>query len=73
MKAGSYANGIHLLKEARAHGMQTMIGCMVETTLGISSAMNLCGLTDYNDLDSFILLREEPFRLIKENNGQLTK
>ncbi len=72
MKAGGYVNGLRLLKEARANKMRTMIGCMVETTLGISSAMNLCSLVDYADLDSFILLKEEPFGLIEEKNGVLT-
>ncbi len=72
MKAGGYLNGIRLLKEARKSGMQTMIGCMVETTLGISSAMRLCSLVDYADLDSFIYIRDEPFGLVKETNGELT-
>ena len=72
MKAGSFQNGIRLLKEARKNKMQTMIGCMVETTLGISSAMRLCSLTDYADLDSFILVKEEPFKLIDEVNGELS-
>ena len=71
MKAGGYVNGLRLLKEARQHQMKTMIGCMVETTLGISSAMNLCAMTDYADLDSFIILKEEPFGLIKEEAGIL--
>ena len=44
-----------------------MIGCMVETSLGISSAMNLYSLADYADLDSFILLKEEPFGMIDED------
>ena len=71
MKAGGFMNGIRLLKEARNSGMRTMIGCMVETTLGISSAMRLCSLVDYADLDSFILVRNEPFGLVKEQNGEL--
>jgi L-alanine-DL-glutamate epimerase-like enolase superfamily enzyme len=71
MKAGGFINGIRLLKEAKNHGMQTMIGCMVETTLGISSAMRLCSLVDYADLDSFILIRDEPFALAEEKNGEL--
>ena len=71
MKAGGYLNGIRLLQEARKAGMKTMIGCMVETTLGISSAMQLCSLVDYADLDSFILVRDEPFGLVKEVNGEL--
>ena len=72
MKAGGMLNGLRLLREARHHGMKTMVGCMVETTLGISSAMKLCGLADYADLDSFMLLKEEPFGLVNETNGYLS-
>ena len=71
MKSGGYLNGIRLLQEARKSGLKTMIGCMVETTLGISSAMNLCSLVDYADLDSFILVKDEPFGLISEEDGEL--
>ena len=72
MKAGGFMNGIRLLKEAQRSGMQTMIGCMVETTLGIESAMRLCSLADYVDLDSFMLIEDEPFRIVEEQNGVLT-
>lgn len=71
MKAGSYSNGLRILREAKSCGMQTMIGCMVETTLGISSALNLAGLADYIDLDSFLLLKDEPFDLVEEREGVL--
>ena len=71
MKAGGFINGINLLRQARKAGMKTMIGCMVETTLGISSAMRLGSLTDFIDLDSFLLVRNEPFGLVEENNGVL--
>jgi L-alanine-DL-glutamate epimerase-like enolase superfamily enzyme len=71
MKAGGYLNGIRLLKEAKKNNMQTMIGCMVETTLGISSAMNLCSMTDYVDLDSFLLVKNEPYKLAEEKEGKL--
>ncbi|HRH64941.1 MAG TPA: dipeptide epimerase [Bacteroidia bacterium] len=71
MKAGGYRNGISLLTQAKKQGMRTMIGCMVETTLGISSGMQLCALADYADLDSFLLVKDEPFRLINEENGTL--
>ncbi|MBK6839195.1 MAG: hypothetical protein IPG90_13855 [Bacteroidetes bacterium] len=60
-----------MLSEAKKYGMRTMIGCMVETTIGISSGMNLCALADYADLDSFLLIKEEPFHLIREENGTL--
>lgn len=71
MKAGGYFNSIRLLHEAKKQNMKTMIGCMVESTLGISSAMNLCSLADYVDLDSFLLVKNEPYHLIEEKNGLL--
>jgi hypothetical protein len=52
--------------------MKTMIGCMVETTLAISSGLNLCTLADYADLDSFLVVKNEPFNLVKENSGILS-
>ncbi len=71
MKAGGYLNAIRLLQQAKEQNMQTMIGCMVETTLGISSAMNLCALADYADLDSFLLVKNEPYEKIEEREGEL--
>nr|WP_262904612.1 enolase C-terminal domain-like protein [Hymenobacter lucidus] len=72
MKAGGYLNGIRLLQQTRAHGLQTMIGCMVETSLGIWSALQLSHLADVCDLDGFLILRDEPFGLVREQHGLLT-
>ena len=72
MKAGGYVSAIKQLKKARELGMQTMLGCMVETSLGISSAMNISDQVDYIDLDGSLLLAEEPFGYIQEENGVLT-
>jgi L-Ala-D/L-Glu epimerase len=72
MKAGGYIKGMQQLKAARNTGMHTMVGCMVETTLGISSALYLSSLADYIDLDGFLILREEPFELIQEKAGFLS-
>jgi L-Ala-D/L-Glu epimerase len=71
MKAGGYMNGLKILNEARKHGLKTMIGCMIETTLGISSAMNICSNINYIDLDGSFIIKNEPFKLITENNGRL--
>ena len=65
MKAGGYINGIRLLTEAKKHHMQTMIGCMIETSLGIWSAMQISSLADYLDLDGHLLLSNESFKLVK--------
>lgn len=71
MKAGGYLNGIHLLSEARKHGLHTMVGCMIETTLGIASAMHLCTGVEFIDLDGFLVVKDEPFGLVTEHDGRL--
>ncbi|WP_044512565.1 dipeptide epimerase [Hymenobacter sp. DG25B] len=72
MKAGGYRNGLHILKQTRAHGLQTMLGCMVETSLGIWSALQVSPLAQVCDLDGFLIVRDEPFGLVQENQGLLT-
>jgi L-alanine-DL-glutamate epimerase-like enolase superfamily enzyme len=71
MKAGSFANAISLLKTARENQLKTMVGCMVETSLGISAALSLESLADYMDLDGFLLLQNEPFHLTEEKMGEV--
>jgi L-alanine-DL-glutamate epimerase-like enolase superfamily enzyme len=71
MKAGGYINGLRLLNEAVKHNMHTMVGCMIETSLGISSAMHLCSGVDFVDLDGFMIIKDEPFGLVAENSGML--
>lgn len=72
MKAGGYFKAIELLENAKKSGLKTMIGCMVETTLGIQSGLYLASLADYIDLDGFLLLKDEPFNLVSDNNGILS-
>ena len=71
MKAGGYLNGVRLLNEARAHGLRTMIGCMVETSLGIWSALQLSALCEICDLDGLLIVRDEPFGVVREEAGRL--
>lgn len=71
MKAGGYRNGLRILRETQAHGLQTMIGCMVETSLGIWSALQLSSLAQVCDLDGLLIVRDEPFGLVREAAGVL--
>ncbi len=50
-----------MIHTARACGLRVMMGCMLETTLGIAPAAHLAPLLDYADLDGAALLREDPF------------
>ena len=71
MKAGGLVQAINQIKMAKASGMKVMLGCMIETTLGISDALGLASLVDYIDLDGFLYLKEDPFHLVEEKEGKL--
>ena len=61
-KAGSLRESLRIVHTARAHGMSVMLGCMVESTLGIAAAVQLAPLVDWVDLDGAALLANDPFR-----------
>lgn len=72
MKAGGYRRGIELLRRTRAHGLLPMLGCMVETSVGIAAALHISALADVHDLDGFLIVQDEPFGLVTEAEGQLS-
>ncbi len=71
MKAGGFRRGIDLLRRTRAHGLIPMMGCMVETSVGIAAALQISALVDVLDLDGFLVVRDEPFGLVAEAEGRL--
>lgn len=71
MKSGGYLKGIKQLRQAKILGLKTMLGCMVETSLGISSALNIASGVDYLDLDGFLLLKEDPYKILTEEKGKI--
>jgi L-Ala-D/L-Glu epimerase len=60
-KCGSLREAIRMVHAARAHGLRVMLGCMVESTLGIAAAVQLAPLMDDLDLDGAALLANDPF------------
>ena len=60
-KCGSLRGAIRIVHAARAHNMSVMLGCMIESTLGIAAAIQLTPLVDYADLDGAALLASDPF------------
>lgn len=71
MKAGGYMRAVKQLRQAKILGLKTMLGCMIETSLGISSALNISGGVDFFDLDGCLLIKEDPYKLISEENGKI--
>jgi L-Ala-D/L-Glu epimerase len=61
MKTGGLAPALELIAVARALGLKVMIGCMIETGLGIAAAAQIAPLCDWVDLDGNLLLAEDPF------------
>lgn len=71
MKTGSLIKARDLILEAKKYAMTSMMGCMIETTIGISYGMLFSGMVEYVDLDGFLLIKDEPFRLVNETEGIL--
>lgn len=70
-KTGGLLEAIKVIQTARAHGMQVMFGCMLETSLGITAAAHLSGLVDHLDLDGALLLSNDPFNGATYQDGIL--
>lgn len=60
MKAGGITEALRIVATARAHGLQTMIGCMGESSVAIAAGASLSALFDYIDLDSHLNLDPDP-------------
>jgi L-alanine-DL-glutamate epimerase-like enolase superfamily enzyme len=60
-KCGSLREALRMIATARAHGLLVMVGCMIETSLGISAAAHFTPLVDAADLDGAALTSNDPF------------
>jgi L-alanine-DL-glutamate epimerase-like enolase superfamily enzyme len=61
MKCGGPRQAVAMFHAARAHGLETMLGCMIETNAAIAAATHLAPLLDYADLDGSLLLDADPY------------
>ena len=60
-KCGSLREALRMIATARAHGMLVMVGCMIESSLGITAAAHFTPLVDAADLDGAALTANDPF------------
>jgi L-alanine-DL-glutamate epimerase-like enolase superfamily enzyme len=60
-KSGGIREGIRMAHAARALGLGVMLGCMVESGLGISAGAAMASLCDHVDLDGNLLLADDPW------------
>jgi L-Ala-D/L-Glu epimerase len=60
-KSGGIREGLRMAHAARGLGLGVMLGCMLESGLGIAAGCCVAPLCDYVDLDGNLLLREDPW------------
>jgi L-alanine-DL-glutamate epimerase-like enolase superfamily enzyme len=60
-KAGGIREAIRMTHAARALGLGVMLGCMLESGLGIAAGAHIASLCDHVDLDGNLLLADDPW------------
>jgi L-Ala-D/L-Glu epimerase len=71
-KCGGLREALRMIAVARAHGLMVMVGCMIESSLGITAAAHVTPLVDIVDLDGAALLSDDPFVGARIDGGQVT-
>jgi len=61
MKCGGVQEAVRLAAMGRALGLKLMIGCMVESSVGIAAGAAVASLFDHADLDGTLLISNDPF------------
>jgi L-Ala-D/L-Glu epimerase len=70
-KCGGLREAVRMAHAARALGLGVMLGCMVESQLGIAPAAQIASLADWVDLDGHLLLADEPFTGLALHEGRV--
>lgn len=70
-KCGGLTPARRMLVKARQLGMKTMVGCMTESTVGISAIAHLLPLLDYVDMDGALLLANDIATGVRIENGEI--
>jgi L-alanine-DL-glutamate epimerase-like enolase superfamily enzyme len=71
MECGGLREAVRMIHVAHGLGMQVMLGCMVETSLSLTAAAHLSPLVEQADLDSHLLIRDDPFEGLKVREGRI--
>ncbi len=72
MKSEGIREALRMIHTARAHDLRVMIGCFVESSVGVTAAAHLAPLCDYADLDGPLLIKNDPYRGLKYEGAKLT-
>jgi L-alanine-DL-glutamate epimerase-like enolase superfamily enzyme len=70
VKCGGPTRALGYIRRAHRLGLEVMLGCMIETSVGITAAAHLAPLADRLDLDGALLLERDPFRGVEWPGGR---
>lgn len=70
LKCGGLRRAIEMIRLARKLGLKIMLGCKIESSIGITAMAHLAELADYLDLDGHYGLRDDPYVGISLNCGR---
>ncbi len=68
-KSGGIREAVRMAHAARALGLGVMLGCMIESGLGIAAAAQIGSLCDHLDLDGNLLIADDPWPGIEFADG----
>jgi len=72
MKSEGIREALRIIHAARAHDMQIMLSCMVESSVGVTAAAHLAPLCDYADLDGPLLIKNDPYSGLKYDGAMMS-
>lgn len=72
MKSTGMREAWKMLNYAKAEDMKVMLGCMTETSCGISAAAQLSPAVDFADLDGNLLISNDIFKGVEVIGGKIT-
>ncbi|MBI3697858.1 MAG: dipeptide epimerase, partial [Acidobacteria bacterium] len=71
MKCGGILEAWRMIQIAKSLKLKTMLGCMIESSIGVTAAAHLSPLVDYADLDGNLLIANDPYSGVKVEKGKL--
>ena len=72
MKSEGIREALRMIHTARAHDLQIMLSCMVESSVGVTAAAHLAPLCDCADLDGPLLIKNDPYYGLKYNGAKFS-
>ena len=69
MKCGGCDEVAKMIGSANESGLKVMLGCMVESSMGITAMSQFASHTDFLDLDGNLLIHNDPYDGVKIQNG----